>query len=81
MALQKTITATAFGQEIEIADCYIKVSRLGGSKTGLLVSTDYLNGDAFVKREIQQSTKHVLLIMITILGIKVSYETLAFLLK
>jgi hypothetical protein len=53
MALQKTITATAFGQEIEIADCYIKVSRLEGSKTGLLVSADYLNGDAFVKREIQ----------------------------
>ena len=51
MALQKNITASAFGQEIEIADCYIKVSRLEGSKAGLLVSIDYLNGDAFVKRE------------------------------
>ena len=54
MALQKTITATAFGQEIEIADSYIRVSRLDGSKASLSFSVDYLNGDAFVKREVFQ---------------------------
>lgn len=51
MALQKNITASAFGQEIEIAHSYIRVSRLEGSKAGLSFSVDYLNGDAFVKRE------------------------------
>lgn len=54
MALQKNITAAAFGQEIQIADCYIRVSRLDGEKTSLNFSVDYLNGAAFVKREVFQ---------------------------
>ena len=37
-----------------IVDSYIRVSRLDGSKAGLSFFVDYLNGDAFVKREVFQ---------------------------
>lgn len=54
MALSKTISVAAFGQDVQIPDAYIKVSSVNGTKSEVFctVTTHTKDQDKFVKTQI-----------------------------
>ena len=61
MALSKTISVVAFGQDVQIPDAYIKVSSVNGTKSEVFctVTTHTKDQDKFVKTQIYSFTPNM----------------------